>query len=122
MLEICQVTDLNKYINIINTINDNEIKVMEAYDKENVLGYALFSYSEDIINIYELKYNGDLNLCDGIVRAILFKASLIGIDKAEYHFEELESIQKLGLIDKNSNYLSSIKIVMDGCRNCKYSC
>lgn len=106
--------------NIIEHNITDDAKVVEAFDeKEEVIGHAIYVEKEDIIEIYEVDCNPDLYLYDGIVRTILFKGMLKGINKAEYNLKDMTKIYKLRLSDKDSNKLSSIESIMNSCKNCK---
>ncbi|MEG0614507.1 MAG: hypothetical protein RR540_02025 [Oscillospiraceae bacterium] len=123
MLEIHQKADIIGYEKFIDKakINPNEVKIVEAFDKGKVIGYGIFSYSEDTVKIFAVDYGDDKYLCDGIVRTILFKASMLFIDKAEFVFENLSLMEQLHFLEKGSNTLNSIKNVMDNCKSCKKS-
>lgn len=121
MLEIHQKKDISGYEGYLRKINANanDILIVEAFDKKNVIGFCIFSYEKDCVNLYQIEYGDDKYLFDGIVRAVLFKASMIGIDKAKYYFEDLSLLKKFGTVDKEGNCLSCIQNVMNGCNNCK---
>ena len=124
MLEIHQQNDISSYSQYLYKLNipQNDIQVIEAVDKGSIIGFAIFTYNGDTVKIFYLDYNNDKYLCDGIIRTILLKASLLNIDKAEFLTDSLGIIEELGFIQKGNCILSSIKSVMDGCRNCKNSC
>ena len=45
-------------------------------DKNNVIGFIAYAYNDDAVIIYDFDDGGDLYLCDGLVRSVLFKGCL----------------------------------------------
>lgn len=124
MLEIHQRNDLEGYSKYLNEfgLSSSDAQIIEAIDNNNVLGFSIFSYESDTVIIHCVNYNEDKYLCDGIIRTVLFKASLIGIDKAQFKMSDLSIAENLGFILKGSNSLASIQTIMNNCKNCKNSC
>lgn len=82
MLQIHEKKDLSEYSNIISDIK--EPRIVESIDKDgSVSGYALFEYTDTAVNIYKCEYGTDICLCDGILRAVMFKAYMKGIKQAK---------------------------------------
>lgn len=121
MLEIHQNENTEKYTDYLDKLNisGTHMKVVEAHDRNRVTGFCIFSYAEDAVTLYVAEYGEDLYLCDGLVRAVLFKASLLGIDRAEFAFADLADVRKLGFLEKDSRTLLSIQSIMGGCKSCK---
>lgn len=124
MLEIHQRKDTQEYSGYLKNCNlDNkDALVIEAFDKGKVTGFCIFTYGDDCVNLYYVEYGEDVYLFDGLIRTVLFKASLKGIDKAVYFFENkgnFELLEKFRTVDKGMATLSSIQNVMNGCKNCK---
>lgn len=94
------------------------LKIVEAYDKSEVIGYGAYYYSEDGLVIVDAEAHGDKYLYDGIIRTMLFLASVDGIDKAELKLDDLSTAQLLGFVQNNSNYIPSIDEFMNSCKNC----
>ncbi len=124
MLEIHQKIDINGYTGYLYELglSADEAKIIEAFDNEKVIGFSIFRYFEDKIQISIVECNDDKYLFDGIIRTALFKASLLGIDKAEFLMTDLKFAEALGFINNGSNCLSSIQSVMNGCKSCKKNC
>ncbi|HOV41133.1 MAG TPA: hypothetical protein PLM59_05020 [Oscillospiraceae bacterium] len=123
MLEIHQRENIENYIDYFKKYNiPDDANVVEAFDKGNVTGFAIYKIKEDAVFIYHVEYGDDLYLCDGIVRTVLFKASMLGINKAKFEAKDLSAFKKLGFLEKESDWLISIESVMDGCKKCKNSC
>ena len=123
MLEIHQRNDINGYSGYLNEfgLSANESKIIEAFDNNKVIGFAIFMYHDDNVKIFYVDYNDDKYLCDGLIRTILFKASLLGIDKAEFLMSDIKLIEDLGFVQKGHNGLVSIQSIMNGCKSCKNS-
>lgn len=127
MLEIHQRNDINGYAEYLEKfqLSTDDVKIIEAFDKEDVIGFAIFTYSDDTLIIYTVSAANDLYLFDGLVRSALFKASMFGIEKAEIHTDnsaELEMYRKLKFITENDLTIPSISEFMNGCKNCKKFC
>lgn len=126
MLEIHQRNNINGYEEYLRKFQfDADVKIIEAFDKEQVTGFAIFTYNGDTLNIYMVSAGGDLYLFDGLARSALFKASMLGIEKAEIctdNPEELEMYRKLKFIKDNDLTMPSISDFMNGCKNCKNFC
>lgn len=126
MLEIHQRSDENGYEKLLGGLDaEGGVKIIEAFDKGEVIGFGIFSYDGGALNLYKISAGGDLYLFDGIVRSALFKASLNGIEKAEVKSrapEEIESYKKLNFISGDNFIIEPISQFMNGCKNCKNSC
>ena len=63
-----------------------------------------------------------MDLCDGIIRSILFKACLKGIDDAIFKIDDVNKInelKKLNFVENDNKTLSFIDDFMNSCKNCK---
>ena len=123
MLEIRQKNDITGYAGYLwdYQLTADEIQIVEAFEKEKVIGFCIYSYTEDSVEIYHAKYGDNISLFDCIIRTVLFKAFLKGINKARYHFNDMSLLYKLKLADDYGITLSSIENVMNSCGNCKNS-
>ena len=64
---------------------------------------------------------GDLKECDGLVRSVLFKSLLRGLERAEFRLQDgamMARMQTLHFVQNNKNVLENISEIMDNCRNC----
>lgn len=127
MLEIHQRNDIKGYEKYLSDfqLDSDSVKIIEAFDKEEVIGFAIFTYGDDALNLYTVSAGGDLYLFDGLARSALFKASLLGIERAEIKTadsSELEMYRKLKFIGENDLTIPSISHFMNGCKNCKNFC
>lgn len=101
-----------------------QFSLVEAMDGDKGIGYGIFRYNIEsaCVELYLISASGDMYLYDGLVRAILFKAVLAGLERAYYFLQDLSDVRALGLCPKDKNYLESIENVLDSCKNCKKSC
>jgi hypothetical protein len=85
-------------------------------------GYILYAYEPEYVAVYAVSDGGDWNLCDGLVRSVLFKAELRGIEKAVFVMEQedmLLRMRKLGFVNNAENILYNIQEIMERCEKCK---
>ncbi len=98
------------------------LHITEALDRGEAIGFIAYSYEGDHTVIYDMDDGGDLMLCDGLVRSVLFKSCLKGIGTAVFDIEDsskLETLRKLRFISADSNRAENIDSFMNGCENCK---
>ncbi|MBR1554756.1 MAG: hypothetical protein IJ644_05100 [Oscillospiraceae bacterium] len=126
MLRILEQKNLERYQEIIQNLNlpeNTSLHLTEALDDADaVKGYILYAYHPEQIGIYALNDGNDWDYCDGLVRSVLFKAQLRGIERAVFEItnpEIRERIQKLGFVKNNQNSLENISEVMESCKKCK---
>ncbi|MDE5885203.1 MAG: hypothetical protein K2H29_09050 [Oscillospiraceae bacterium] len=135
MLEILEQKNLGNYQEILKKIkiiiakNSEipgleyaEIHISEAIENKNIKGWILYAYQPEQVIIYEVSDGGDWNQCDGLVRSVLFKAQLRGINQAWFLEENPAMIQrlaKLGFMKNNQKKLNNIMDVMENCKKCK---
>lgn len=119
MLEIHACKDIRLYTNFLAEHNLPPYAfVVEAFNKDAVVGFGIFEYGDDFVKLFAIECE-ELSLYDGIARTILFKASMKGIDKAEFLLEDMAPIYSLKLLKKGDRTLPSIQDVMGGCESCK---
>ena len=122
MLEIQEKNSTDGYEEIVKSCGDEKLHITEALDRGEVIGYSAYSYGKDKTIIYGYDHRGDLLLCDGLVRSVLFKSCLKGINKAVFMLSDNEMykpLQKLGFLTENSNTAENIDSFMNGCQNCR---
>ncbi len=123
MLEILECKDTGKYSHILNRIETNgEVHVVEAFNKNEVIGYGIYAYNRKCVEIFDFDDGGDLDLCDGIIRSILFKACLRGVNDAVFKIDNIDKIselKKLNFVENDNKTLSFIDDFMNSCKNCK---
>lgn len=106
----------------ISGLEDAEIHISEAIENQDVKGWILYAYQSGQVIIYEVSDGGDWNQCDGLVRSVLFKAQLRGINQAWFLEENpvmIQRLAKLGFMKNNQKKLNNIMDVMENCKKCK---
>ena len=96
---------------------DENIHVTEALDGK-VIAFIAYAYTADSVIIYDYNDNGDVDLCDGLIRSVLLKACLRGIGTAEFkiiHEEKFSRLALLRFINDDSRLLYNINDFMSRC-------
>jgi len=126
MLRILEQKNFTAYENIIQNLNLpelTELHLSEALDDENhIKGWILYAYQPEQILIYSLDDGNDWNYCDGLVRSVLFKAQLRGIEKAVFKITDqamLARLEKLNFVRNDNKILENISEIMENCKKCK---
>lgn len=122
MLEIQEKFSSEGYEALVSYAEDAELHITEALDKGEVIGFIAYAYEKDRTVVYDYEDDGDLMLCDGLVRSVIFKSCLKGIETAEFRLlnkEKYENLRRLRFISENSDTAENIDSFMNGCQNCK---
>ena len=123
MLEIQEKLDTKGYEALVNAHPDVVmLHITEALDRGEPIGFIAYSYEGDRTVVYDYDHRGDLMLCDGLVRSVLFKSCLKAIDKCEFDLpdeDKYEPLRKLRFISGDSRTAGNIDSFMNGCENCK---
>ncbi len=124
MLEIHEVKDILYYKKIADRlpVHPQYPKAVEALSSEGeIIGSGIYSYDNDAVVIYTCDYGDDWCLGDGILRSILFKAMLKGVDKGVCLAEKdgVNLFIKMKYTKPDINIIESINDFLSGCRNCK---
>ena len=101
---------------------DNTLHITEALDKGEVIGFIAYSYCGDHTVVYDYNDGGELLLCDGLVRSVMFKSCLKGIGKAVFRLQNesgYASLRKLRFLPPDSDTAEDLDSFMNGCENCK---
>lgn len=123
MLQIVKREDNTGYENILSGLGISgisEIKISEAVSGNSVDGYVIYKIGNDSVTLYDVNANGDLMLCDGLVRSALFLAAMQGIEKAVFDLADRTDLLKLRFISADSNVLEPISEMLSGCEHCKH--
>ncbi len=125
MLKIVEQTDLTPYQALLDRIQTkNRLYLTEALENGQVTGHIVYAYEPEQAVIYDVEDGGDLYLCDGLVRSVLFKAELRGLEKAYFALTEetaMEKMRKLRFVQNDENILPDIREIMENCKKCKKS-
>lgn len=124
MLEIHERHDTNGYETIVGQITSGTVHIVESLDKGNVNGYGVYTADAvddtQVIVIYD--YSGEeWDIIDGVIRTILFKGMLGGINKCEFRITDSEKkakLIKLGFITEDRLSVDDINDFMSGCKSC----
>ncbi|GEM_PF-279039 len=126
MLRILEQKNLDAYQEIIRqtAIPDSaQLHLTEALEEDDsVKGWILYAYQPEQILIYALDDGKDWNYCDGLLRSVLFKAQLRGIEKAVLEIPDsavMEKISRLGFVKNEQKIIESISEIMENCKKCK---
>lgn len=126
MLKILEQTDLTPYRAVLDAVqSDYPLCLTEAMDGEQVTGYIAYAYEPDAVVIHALDDGGDLYLCDGLVRSVLFKGLLRGLNKGVFRLTDaamMEKMRTLRFVNNGQNTLENIAEIMDNCKSCRESC
>ncbi len=123
MLEIHERQDTIGYENIISTILTENIKIVESKNGDEINGYGIYSVGENGLAIHYYD-SEDWDIIDGIIRTILFKGLLGGINRCDFcvrDLEKQEKLIKLGFIKEDAKSIEDINDFMSSCKNCKHS-
>jgi hypothetical protein len=125
VLEIIEQKNPDAYRELfgaLQTKSDAPLHLTEAMENGEAKGYILYAYEPEYVAVYAVSDGGDWNLCDGLVRSVLFKAELRGIEKAVFVMEQedmLLRMRKLGFVNNAENILYNIQEIMERCEKCK---
>mgnify|MGYP000021180684 FL=1 len=122
MLEIQEKFSSDGYENVIAEAGSKNLHITEAMDKNNVIGFIAYAYNDDAVIIYDFDDGGDLYLCDGLVRSVLFKGCLKGLDSAVFEVKDktkFARLKSLSFVKDNHKILDNMNEFMDKCKKCK---
>lgn len=127
MLEILEQKNPENYQEILKLLAVSEfaeLHVSEAIEDQKVKGWIIYAYEPEQVIIYQVSDGNDWNQCDGLVRSVLFKAQLRGLNQAlflEQNAAMQERLAKLGFMKNNQKKLDNIMDIMENCKKCKES-
>ena len=97
MLQILEQKDLTGYADRLRTL-PADVHVSEAIENDRVIGYILYAYTPQCVEIYAVEDGSDWNYCDGLVRSVLFKAQLRGLQSAHFRITDPAMHHRLGVL------------------------
>lgn len=122
MLEIHEAKNIDEYKTITDSLpSGREYKIIESYSPDgSVTGSGIYAFENDSVVICDCRYGDDTDLCDGILRTILFKAMLRGIDvgKCEAYAGEKNLFDVMKYPHLNF-IIESIDNFLNSCKKCK---
>lgn len=92
MLEIQEKFDTAGYESIISAAGANNVHITEALDRGETIGFIAYAYEAERTVVYDYDDGGDLMLCDGLVRSVMFKSVLKGIETMVFELPDKESV------------------------------
>lgn len=122
MLEIRENMSAEGYEELSASVGCEGLHITEAFDKDSVTGFIAYFYDVDRVCICDFDDGGDLYLCDGLVRSVLFKGCLKGMDTAEFRIKDekkYERLMRLKFVTNDERILQNLNEFMNSCKNCK---
>ena len=122
MLEIQEKFDFSGYGKLAGRAGIKNLHITEALDRGEVTGFIAYAYDADKTIVYDYSDSGDIMLCDGLVRSVMFKSVLKGIEVMEFTLdsdEKYENLIKLKFLPKNENICENLSSFMNSCESCK---
>lgn len=120
MLEMKSCTDITKYFDILPQTCLAPL-IVESVDGDNVQGFVIFEYDNNLVVIHALGCGDDLALCDGLVRTALFKGLMAGITNAKFNLggdeKSISMCKKLRFFE-NADDIINIDDILGGCKGC----
>ena len=101
MLEIQEKFDTVGYEELANKAGSAELHITEALDRGEVIGFIAYSYGTDRTVVYDYDDCGDMMLCDGLVRSVMLKSVLKGINHMLFELPDnskFETLKKLRFV------------------------
>ena len=121
MLEIQERFDTAGYENIAGRAGTAELHITEALDGDSVAGFIAYSYGAGKTVVYDYDDGGDIMLCDGLVRSVMLKSVLKGINRMIFELaddDKFGTLRKLRFLSGDSRLCSGLDSFMNSCRSC----
>ena len=122
MLEIQEKFDVSGYENLVARAGVKNLHITEALDRGNVSGFIAYAYDAEKTIVYDYSDSGDIMLCDGLVRSVMFKSVLKGIETMEIMLDDekkYENLIKLKFLSPQENICENLSSFMNSCESCK---
>ena len=119
MLEIQERFDTVGYEHLNSAAE--ELQITEALDGGKVIGFIAYSYEKERTVVYDYDDGGDLMLCDGLVRSVMFKSALKGIENMLFQItdeEKYQPLRRLRFLKGESRLCENLDSYMNGCESC----
>lgn len=120
MLEIQEKFDKAGYEEL--TEKADNLHITEAMEQGRATGYIAYAYEADRTIVYDYDDNGDIMLCDGLVRSVMFKSVLKGIETMIFDVpdrKKFDNLKKLCFLSGDSNVCENLNGFMNACSSCK---
>lgn len=122
MLEILERFDNKGYEHITEEADGNIPHITEAMDRGKAIGFIAYAYEANKTIVYDYDDGGDLMLCDGLVRSVMFKSVLKAIEVMEFRLSEKEkftNLVRLKFLAEGETICENLDSFMNGCENCR---
>lgn len=122
MLEIQERFDTQGYEDILKAAGVNNVHITEALDKGSAIGFIAYAYEAERTVVYDYSDGGDLMLCDGLVRSVMFKSALKGIQNMLFELPDegkYDNLRKLRFLAPDSRECSDLDGFMNACESCR---
>lgn len=124
MLEIQEVSGTEGYESVIAQAGGADVHITEALDKGRAIGFIAYAYGTEQTTVYACDDGGDLMLCDGLVRSVMLKSALKGIERMEFALTDdaaYAQLRRLRFLTEDSRVCEDLSSFMNGCESCKHN-
>lgn len=124
MLEIQENLSAEGYEELRSAAKGAQLHITEALDGESTLGFIAYSYGSECTTVYDYDDGGDLMLCDGLVRSVMFKSVLKGIKHMLFQLPDdskFANLKKLRFLSGDSRLCEDLDSFMNACGHCRSS-
>lgn len=124
MLEIQEKFGTEGYEELVRRSAGYELHITEALEGGQAVGFIAYAYKPEKTVIFDYDDGGELMLCDGLVRSVLFKSCLKGISTVVFELpddKKYESLHRLRFLEHDSRTAENIDSFMNGCQNCRHN-
>ena len=105
MLKILEQKNLAPYRDLLDGIQTEfPLYLTEALDGDKVTGFIVYAYETEQVAVHAVNDGGDLYLCDGLVRSVLFKGLLRGLNEAVFRLTDTAMMEKMRTLRFVKNY------------------
>jgi len=122
MLEIQERFDTQGYEELVGRFAPQNVHITEALEGGKVTGFIAYFYGAEKTTVCGYDDGGNLMLCDGLVRSVMFKSVLKGIETMEFDLSgesAFENLRRLRFLTGDSRLCENLDGFMNGCENCK---
>lgn len=122
MLEIQERFDSAGYEHIVAAAGINNVHITEALDGDKAIGFIAYAYEAERTVVYDCDDGGDLMLCDGLVRSVMLKSAMKGIETMVFELPDaakLAPLVKLRFLAEGSRVCENIDGFLNACEHCK---
>ena len=122
MLDIQEKFDSAGYESVVAAAGVNNVHITEALDADSPIGFIAYAYEAERTIVYDYDDGGDLMLCDGLVRSVMFKSCLKAIGKCEFRLPDktgYDALKKLRFLEGDSTVADDLDRFMNSCEHCK---